>query len=125
MTALLYDCPCCNYPTLPSWFDYDICYLCWWEDDGQDDDDADRVKGGPNSDYSLTEARTNFNKYLISFRPSDSRFTSHRNEKIDSIKRDIIKLLEARVDSESTRIKELVDLLDKETDIQIKKSELS
>jgi hypothetical protein len=120
---LLYDCPCCGYPTLTSWGNYDICYLCWWEDDGQDDDDADRVKGGPNSDYSLTEARMNFKKFLIMFRPSDSRFTELRNDKVDAIKRDIIKLIAANVDPESARITEFVNILGVEVDIQFKKSE--
>jgi len=39
---------------------FEICAICWWEDDGQNDQDADRVRGGPNSNYSLTNARKNF-----------------------------------------------------------------
>lgn len=39
---------------------YDICLVCWWEDDGQDDADADQVRGGPNKQYSLTAARQNY-----------------------------------------------------------------
>jgi hypothetical protein len=27
-------CPCCEYRTLPSASDYEICDLCMWEDDG-------------------------------------------------------------------------------------------
>jgi hypothetical protein len=53
-------CPCCGYPTLSERGGYDICPICYWEDDGQDDETADPVLGGPNSDYSLTEARRNF-----------------------------------------------------------------
>ena len=34
--------------------------ICWWEDDGQTDLDADEVSGGPNSHYSLTQAQKNF-----------------------------------------------------------------
>ena len=34
-----------------------MCPTCMWEDDGQDDHDADIVRGGPNSDLSLTQAR--------------------------------------------------------------------
>ena len=34
--------------------------LCFWEDDGQDDRDADEVCGGPNGTLSLTEARASF-----------------------------------------------------------------
>lgn len=55
-----YHCPCCGYPTLSSRGHFDLCAVCYWEDDGQDSHDADRVRGGPNSDLSLTMARANF-----------------------------------------------------------------
>ena len=57
-----YACPCCRYLTLASRGDYDICPVCFWEDDGQDDHDADEVRGGPNYELSLTEARSNFRR---------------------------------------------------------------
>jgi hypothetical protein len=38
----------------------EICPVCFWEDDGLDEHDADEVRGGPNYTLSLTEARTNF-----------------------------------------------------------------
>jgi hypothetical protein len=38
----------------------DICPVCFWHDDGQDDHDADEVRGGPNYSLSLTAARRNF-----------------------------------------------------------------
>ena len=61
-----------------------------WEDDGQNDPNADQVNGGPNGDYSLTEARINFQKYYIMYRPLDRRF---RNEKEEiSLKKDVVKL---------------------------------
>ncbi len=56
----LFPCLCCNLPTLESQGNFDICPVCWWEDDGQGDDQADLVNGGPNGEYSLTEARANF-----------------------------------------------------------------
>lgn len=31
-------CPCCGYPLLWERGMYEICPLCWWEDDGLDDD---------------------------------------------------------------------------------------
>jgi hypothetical protein len=37
-----------------------MCEVCWWEDDGQDDADADVVRGGPNGALSLTRARSNY-----------------------------------------------------------------
>lgn len=55
-----YACPCCRYLTLDVRGVYDICPVCYWEDDGQDDPDADAVWGGPNGQLSLTVARANF-----------------------------------------------------------------
>jgi hypothetical protein len=40
-----------------------MCPVCYWEDDGQDDLDADIVRGGPNKNLSLTEARNNFAEF--------------------------------------------------------------
>jgi len=54
------DCPCCRYPTLSERGGYEICVLCGWEDDGQDDPYADERWWGPNGGYSLTAARANF-----------------------------------------------------------------
>jgi len=56
----LFRCPCCGFPTLSERNLYDICDICRWEDDGQDDADANVVRGGPNGKYSLSAARANF-----------------------------------------------------------------
>lgn len=58
--GVFYHCPCCLYPTLPMRGGFEVCPICYWEDDGQDSHDADRVRGGPNEAFSLTEARANF-----------------------------------------------------------------
>jgi hypothetical protein len=55
-----YACPCCRFVTLPERGGDDICQVCFWHDDGQDDHDADEVRGGPNYSLSLTQARNNF-----------------------------------------------------------------
>ena len=55
-------CPCCLCKTLHIRGEYDICPVCFWEDDGQDEDDADEVCGGPNGDLSLTQARENYRR---------------------------------------------------------------
>lgn len=57
VAGLLNTCPACGYPTLESRAYFEMCTICSWEDDAQDDKDADEVFGGPNSDYSLTEYR--------------------------------------------------------------------
>jgi hypothetical protein len=53
-------CPCCGCRTLGARAEYEICPVCFWEDDGQDDPDADAVRGGPNGSLSLTAARANY-----------------------------------------------------------------
>jgi hypothetical protein len=55
-----YRCPCCRKRTLAERGGFEICAVCFWEDDGQDDHDADVVRGGPNGALSLTEARENY-----------------------------------------------------------------
>ncbi len=46
-----YLCPCCFMPTLNARAAYDVCKICDWEDDGQDSDDADIIRGGPIGHY--------------------------------------------------------------------------
>lgn len=93
-------CPCCGYLTLPRRLhpqmpQWDICILCNWEDDGQTDQDADRIYGGPNAKYSLTEARTNFKKYLVMYSPNNAkRITKGDWPKELTIKQSLIKLFE-------------------------------
>jgi Cysteine-rich CPCC len=53
-------CPCCGFLTLTERNTFEICPVCFWEDDGQDDVDADEIRGGPNGSLTLTEARRNF-----------------------------------------------------------------
>jgi hypothetical protein len=56
-------CPCCHFLTLHERGGFDICQVCFWEDDGQDDQDAAVVRGGPNGALSLERARQNFAAY--------------------------------------------------------------
>lgn len=39
---------------------YEICVVCWWEDEIQGDVTADEAWGGANGKYSLNAARSNF-----------------------------------------------------------------
>lgn len=78
----LFSCPCCGYQTLDSLGDYDICKVCWWEDDGQDNHNASKLMGGPNYGITLIRARINFLKYGI-YDPSreDLKKTQEPKEK--------------------------------------------
>ena len=50
-----YACPCCGYPTLGDRGMDEICYLCSWEDDGQDES------------LSLSRAREKFATYEVMY----------------------------------------------------------
>ena len=50
-----------------------IVGLKLWEDDGQDDPHADKVRGGPNGRLSLAQGRLNFE----AFGACDKRFLEH------------------------------------------------
>lgn len=60
----LFTCPSCGYPSLSERGIYDICEICNWEDDRQDDARADEVWGGPNQKLSLTASRLIFGAVL-------------------------------------------------------------
>ena len=73
-------CPCCGYLTLGERGGFEICAVCFWEDDGQDDHDADVVRSGPNGGLSLSDARRNFGlvgaceeRFIYNVRPPESR----------------------------------------------------
>jgi hypothetical protein len=102
-------CPCCGYPTLPSRANYDICELCNWEDDGQDDEDADEVMGGPNFTYSLTEARENFRRYMIMYAPGrDPRLISGESEESRRNKVALMKVFDSCLSLQYSEQRELV-----------------
>jgi hypothetical protein len=61
--GVMYVCPCCRYRTLSERGAFLICPVCYWEDDGQDDQDADVVRGGPNGTLSLLQARANYQAF--------------------------------------------------------------
>jgi hypothetical protein len=39
-----------------------LCPVCWWEDDGQEDEDASEVRFTVNGQLSLNEAREHFSQ---------------------------------------------------------------
>ena len=56
-------CPCCGCKTLTQRTAFEICEVCYWEDDGQDDGEADECRGGPNGSLSLRETRANYVRF--------------------------------------------------------------
>jgi hypothetical protein len=58
----IFTCPGCGYPTLSNRGVFEICIVCDWENDRQDDKTADEEWGSPNGSLSLTENRINIGK---------------------------------------------------------------
>ncbi|AMN42838.1 CPCC family cysteine-rich protein [Rhodoplanes sp. Z2-YC6860] len=58
----LHRCPCCGCRTLRQRGGLEQCPVCAWADAGQDEFDADKVRGGPNGELSLRQARTNYRR---------------------------------------------------------------
>ncbi|MBR2686713.1 MAG: hypothetical protein IKE42_02580 [Aquamicrobium sp.] len=56
-------CPCCGFRTLGERGAFEICPVCFWQDDGQDESDLESVRGGPNGELSLLQARLNFTAF--------------------------------------------------------------
>lgn len=67
--GMLHDCPCCGLPTLQARAAYEICGVCWWEDDGTDGSSP----FSPNHGITLTEARASAARHLLMHGPEDAR----------------------------------------------------
>ncbi|PEJ52357.1 MULTISPECIES: CPCC family cysteine-rich protein [unclassified Bacillus (in: firmicutes)] len=74
----LYPCPCCGNKTLEEEEreSYEICQVCFWEDDIVQNEDEE-YEGGANK-LSLKQAKENFKKYRV----SDLRFTDKVKSKM-------------------------------------------
>ncbi|MDR2872319.1 MAG: hypothetical protein LBV45_07360 [Xanthomonadaceae bacterium] len=55
------QCPCCDYFTLDERGYYDICPVCFWEDDGTNIDEPDTPSR--QNRLTLRDARTNFTHF--------------------------------------------------------------
>lgn len=66
MTEARYSCSCCGFLTLPQPppGTYEICEVCFWEDDGVQFDDPD-YEGGAIT-VSLRQARDNYREFGVS-----------------------------------------------------------
>lgn len=58
-----YKCLCCGYRTLDERGGYDICPICFWEDEpGQREDDLDK-KSGANHGLTMRQAKENYKRF--------------------------------------------------------------
>jgi hypothetical protein len=60
--AVRYRCPCCGHKTLDAPSALELCPICWWEDDGQEDRDAAEIRLTVNGQLSLSQARANYSQ---------------------------------------------------------------
>jgi hypothetical protein len=67
--GMWHDWPCCALPTLEERAQYDICPVCWWEDDGTDGTSP----FSPNHGVTLEQARANAARHLLMHGPDDAR----------------------------------------------------
>jgi len=58
----LFTCPCCGYKTLTNESEYEICPICFWQDDGNQLVCANS-DGGANFEVSLKQAQRNFEEF--------------------------------------------------------------
>ena len=127
------SCPCCGFPTLTERAAYEICELCNWEDDGQGDLTADEVRGGPNSDYSLSEARKNFPRYRVMYHPDRDQRITAGDSPLEYMTKGQLMAVFNRLHNASLQdvpaleaeIRRLEDILDGETDRQVTEYEAS
>jgi hypothetical protein len=106
------SCPCCRYPTLQEPDGYEICCLCNWEDDGQDDADAEDVRGGPNGSYSLSEARENFRRYWVMYSPDrDTRIRPGDSEAAVAAKKAMVHAFESMKGADERELVRLWELV--------------
>ncbi|MFD0756805.1 CPCC family cysteine-rich protein [Massilia norwichensis] len=59
MSNLLDQCDCCDYYTIPHGQDYEICPICFWEQDAYGIESPDD-ESGANHGLTLREGRCNF-----------------------------------------------------------------
>jgi hypothetical protein len=92
-TIQLWKCPCCGYPTLKKPSNYEICYLCGWEDEGHTGETDEESIGGANGSCSIAEGRQRFQKYLAAYNPEEEKIQG--SEKIFRLKRAIVTIFNA------------------------------
>ncbi len=62
-----YTCACCGYPTIEEPQTLEVCYLCLWKDNGQDDPHANEYWRGAYYGLTLSAAREHFAAYVACF----------------------------------------------------------
>lgn len=99
-----YTCPCCGYPTLSRRRIFEICLLCWWEDDGLDDEKdpgALNRRSEPNR-MTLRQGRQNFEEHLHSRAAGDHGTPGMNDVGAIENNRRIVEAFDAIIEATST-----------------------
>lgn len=81
VSQVKYTCPCCGYRTLDSKREYDICPICFWEDDWWQMDNP--YRGGGANHVSLYKAQLNFQKFGVCEKEMLGNVRKPRDEVLD------------------------------------------
>ena len=54
-------CKCCGYDTISEYGEYEICAICYWEDDKYQTENPESINGA--NKISLNQARKNFAEF--------------------------------------------------------------
>jgi len=103
-------CPVCGFFTLSERDSWEVCGICYWEDDGQDDYNKDKVKGGPNGKHSLSTYRADFY----------AKIEKSKQIRTSSIIRWFHKLIEGQDKVDYSEIKRMISQLEKEGEKMMK-----
>lgn len=113
-TQLPPTCPACGYPTLIERGKNELCPICFWQDSGLDEKDADKIIKSPDGQITLNQYRIQIFHNLENF------FTSIEKETMETflLKQElsILNKLEDDLYSNITDIwkqKELIDQVNK------------
>lgn len=100
-----FTCPSCGFPTLTERHSWEICSICNWEDDGQDDANANEIFGGPNGGMSLTESRIEFQKefdqYLLDENRRLIKDGAHILKSLKMFEEDFEKIVDSKTNNEA------------------------
>lgn len=95
--GLRHECPVCRVPLLAERGRAEICPVCWWEDDGIDEEDW---SSGCNHGITLREARANFARTMFCYPPNDPQILSLGGGETDLVgRREAIVDLAVRIET--------------------------
>ncbi|MFY0697560.1 MAG: hypothetical protein JXR11_06895 [Balneola sp.] len=78
-SSLKASCPCCHYIAIKERNIYEICPVCYWEDEGEKWDLELDIESGANHGLTLREGRKNFAEFGASDKKWIGKVVSKEN----------------------------------------------